>query len=207
VESVVEEFRQGMPATATGTLRNCMKVKSSDHFQTPPERVLPLLPHLRPSWTLWECAEGRGNLSRALRGHGFRVIGSDLAQAYAFRSWNPAEPYDAVVTTPPYTLKDEFLARCYELGRPFALLLPLAALGEKKRLALYRRHGIQLVMPHERIYFETPSGDGSGAWFFTAWFLGYFNLARDLNFWSPDGAAQESHAPQLPRVGHNWLSE
>lgn len=85
------------------------------------------------------------------------------------------------------SLKDKFLARCYELKKPFALLMPLTALEGKKRGELYRKYGIQLIIPNKRINFETPSGDGSGAWFQASWFTWGLNLPKDLMFVKLDG--------------------
>ena len=90
--------------------------------------------------------------------------------------------YDCIVTNPPYSLKEEFLKRCYELGKPFALLMPLTALESEKRQKLYRKYGIQLIIPNKRFNFETPSGKGGGSWFATAWFTWGLNLPKDLMF-------------------------
>ena len=38
---------------------------------------------------------------------------------------NKPVQFDCIITNPPFSLKQEFLQRCYELGKPFALLLPL----------------------------------------------------------------------------------
>ena len=47
---------------------------------------------------------------------------------------------------------------------------------------LYKKYGIQLIIPNKRINFETPSGKGSGSWFATAWFCFGLNLPKDLMF-------------------------
>lgn len=60
--------------------------------------------------------------------------------------------------------------------------MPLTALEGKRRGALYKKHGIQLIIPNKRFNFETPSGKGSGSWFATAWFCGNMNLPKDLMF-------------------------
>ena len=60
--------------------------------------------------------------------------------------------------------------------------MPLTALEGKKRGELYRKYGIQLIIPNKRINFETPSGKGSGAWFQVAWFCWKLNLPKDLMF-------------------------
>ena len=129
-------------------------------------------------WLIFECAWGKGNLFRFLKEEGFKVIGSD--KEFDFLKNN--RECDCIVTNPPYSKKDAFIERCYQLNKPFALLMPLTALEGKKRGALYKRYGIQMIIPNKRINFETPSGKGSGAWFQTAWFCYKLNLPKDLMF-------------------------
>lgn len=157
-----------------------MKNNASDEFQTPEVAIRCLLPYLKPEWHIWECAWGGGSLARHLEHAGYMIYGDanwDFLTSEV-SSWK----FDCIVTNPPYTLKDKFLAHCYELGNPFALLMPLSALEGKKRGAMYREHGIQLLIPNKRINFITPTGEGSGSWFQTAWFTWKLNLPKDLMF-------------------------
>jgi len=161
-----------------------MKIGNADDFQTPPIALQPLYPYLKKDWTIWECAEGKGNLTSALIGAGFKVIGSDILNGQDFlngslRTFKPKE-YDCIVTNPPYSLKEQFLERCYELENPFALLLPLTTFEGIKRQKLFREHGVQVIFFNKRINFETPSGSGSGSWFATAWFTHGLNLPKDF---------------------------
>jgi len=162
-----------------------MKNNASDEFQTPEVAIRCLLPYLNKSWHIWECAWGNGCLAHHLEAAGYLVFGEFGNPFYDFLKCD-FRTYDCIVTNPPYSLKDEFLAHCYELGKPFALLLPLTALEGKKRGALYREHGIQLIIPNKRITFITPTGKsektGSSAWYQTAWFTWKFNLPKDLMF-------------------------
>jgi len=150
----------------------------SDEYQTPKEALDILLPYLKKKWIIWECAWGKGSLVKHLQEKGFKVIGDyrDFIKGYDNTG------YDCIVTNPPYSKKDEFLQRCYELGKPFALLMPLTALEGKKRGYLYRKYGIQLIIPNKRINFITSSGKGRGAWFQVAWFCWNLNLPKELNF-------------------------
>ena len=164
-----------------------MRNGSPDDFQTPPEALEPLIPYLNKDWTIWECAVGKGNLFKALKDKGFEVLGSDI---------NSEEPYsidflkeknlvwemDCIVTNPPFSLKQEFLERCYELQKPFALLLPLTTFETAKRQNLFKKYGLQIIFFDKRINFETPSGKGSGSWFATAWFCWGLNLPKDMMF-------------------------
>ena len=159
-----------------------MKKGSPDDFQTPPIALQPLIPFLNKEWTIWECATGKGNLSRELMKKGFEVIETDILGGNFDFLTQKAEQFDCIITNPPYSLKEKFLERCYELRVPFALLMPLTALESEKRQKLFRKHGIQLIIPNKRFNFETPSGKGSGSWFATAWFTWGLNLPNDLNF-------------------------
>ena len=150
----------------------------SDEMQTPKEAIHCLLPYLKKEWIIWECAWGKGSLAKHFRNKGFEVIGDNRD----FIKDKPMLTHQIIITNPPYSKKEEFLQRCYELGKPFALLLPLTALEGKKRGELYRKYGIQLIIPNKRINFITPSGKGSGSWFATAWFTWKLNLPQQLNF-------------------------
>jgi hypothetical protein len=93
----------------------------------------------------------------------------------------PSEKWEAIVTNPPYSIKNEFIARAYELGKPFAFLVPYAALETPFRQGLYKKHGVQCLFLDHRINFETPSGQGSGSWFPVMW-LTWKLLPKQLMF-------------------------
>lgn len=174
----------------------------SDDFQTPGVALQPLLPFLKKEWTIWECAEGKGNLSQSLWGHGFAVVGSDILpgdfpgtssfntqtkKSYEhftecnFLTWQP-ERFDCIITNPPFSLKDEFIERAYQLGKPFAFLLPLTTFEGRKRQKLFAEHGVEVLFFNKRINFQTPSGKDGGSWFMTAWFTHGLNIGKQINF-------------------------
>ena len=148
----------------------------SDQFQTPPQAVDILVPYLKPQWIIWECAWGQGKLANHLIKRGFNVVGDGSD----FLTSSPQG--DCIVTNPPYSIKDKFIARCYELRMPFALLLPITALEGKFRQSYYSKYGLQLLLPNKRFNFETPSGEGSGSWFATAWFTNGLQLPSQITF-------------------------
>lgn len=158
-----------------------MRQGSSDDFQTPPEALYPLIPFLKKEWTIWEPAAGEGNLVKELERLKFNVVFSDIMDGHDFLLWTPPQ-FDCIITNPPYTLKQDFLERCYKLKKPFALLLPLTTFETPKRQQLFRDNGVQVLFFDKRINFTTPSKSGGGAWFATAWFTWGLDLPRDLNF-------------------------
>jgi hypothetical protein len=153
----------------------------SDEFGTPKEAIRPLLPYLKRDWIIWECAWGKGSLAKHFEEEGFNVVGNNnddfLDGLDVYR-----DKFNCIVTNPPYSKKEEFLRTAFKIGKPFAFLMPLTTLEGKKRGELFRKHGIQLIIPNKRFNFETPSGKGSGSWFATAWFCYGLNLPKDLNF-------------------------
>lgn len=169
-----------------------------DDFQTDPDALEPLLPFLPHPGPIWECAAGHGRLAARLRERGFSVVESDLNPRLNgtvqggrdFLSWKPPD-FAAIVTNPPFSLKGDFLARCYALGRPFALLLPLTTFESRVRQALFREHGVEVIFLPKRVDFVTPSGLVGGSWFAVAWFTWGLGVGRELTFWeAPTASAQ-----------------
>mgnify|MGYP001598549871 CR=1 FL=1 len=158
-----------------------LKIQSAgrpDNFQTPKCAIDILIPFIKKEWDIWEPAWGKGNLFNFLKEEGYNIIGSDVE----FDFLTGYKECDCIITNPPYSIKDKFISRCYELKKPFALLMPLTALEGQKRQYCYKKYGLQLIIPNKRINFETPSGKGKGAWFMTAWFCWGLNLPQQLNF-------------------------
>lgn len=160
-----------------------MKQGSPDDFQTPKYALYPLLPYLKKDWIIWECACGDGNLVKEFERLGYKVVGTDIKQGqeYDFR-YSKFEQFDVIVTNPPFSFKDEFLTRCYELGKPFALLLPLTAFEGKIRQSLFKKYGVQVIFFDRRVNFKTPSGKESHCWFMSGWFTNGLNLEKDMLF-------------------------
>jgi hypothetical protein len=141
-----------------------------DTFITPSYAVKPLLPYLLGSQSrplsVWEPTdpEGKHNITQELQKAGHKVFPTGLPKL-DFLTQETRAHYDIIVTNPPYSLKDEFLARAYELDIPFAFLLPLTALEGVERGKLFRRNGLEVLVLDRRVEFT-----GKSVWFATAWF-------------------------------------
>jgi hypothetical protein len=154
---------------------------SPDDFQTPPEALEPLLPYIPKDWVVWECAQGKGWLTEYMLEKGYAVIGTDILEGYDYRMWQPPQ-WDIAITNPPYAIKQQFLERAYMLGKPFAFLLPLITFETEKRQRLFRDYGLEVIFLPKRINFRTPSGNGTGSWFATAWFTNGLNIGQQMTF-------------------------
>jgi|GEM_PF-1811276 len=164
-----------------------LKQGSPNDFQTPPEALKPLLPFLKKGMKIWECASGKGNLTKELKKLGFDVVSTDIINGKDFLKYEPND-YDVIITNPPFSLKQEFLERAYQLKKPFAFLLPLTTFESKKRQDLFDENGIEVIMVDKRINFETPNGKGDGSWFATAWFTNGLKIGNQLTFSTLNGA-------------------
>jgi len=153
--------------------------KGNDVF-TPEIAIKPLLPFLKKDLIIWDCAFGSGRLAEHFNKYGFNVLG---LTNYNFlqKDSESIGNFDVIITNPPYQFKDKFLKRAFEIGKPFAFLLPLTTLEGIKRGKMFKNNGIQMIIPNRRINFEIPSGKKS-SWFATAWFCWKLNLPKDLNF-------------------------
>ena len=166
----------------------------TDHFQTPPHAIDPIVSYLKREWRLWEPACGAGSMVTTLQSHGFCVIGTDIMTGHDFTQFDlfaPAQPeFDCIVTNPPYSIKDHVLERCYAIRKPFALLLPITALEGQRRQALYRKHGVEVVFMDKRINYRPPSGKGGGAWFSSIWVTHGLGIGAQMTFWQQEKRRQ-----------------
>jgi len=127
----------------------------------------------------WEpcCTGGRSGVADALEKNGCVVIRTE-EKDFDFLTDDMVLPYDVIVTNPPYSQKDAFIKRCYELGKPWAMLMPLTALEGVGRGRMFREHGLELLVLDRRVQFQQGK---KGVWFNTSWFC-HGILPRPLMF-------------------------
>lgn len=143
-----------------------------DRCQTPAYALDPLLPYLSPAWTLWEPACGEGLITAHLWEKGFRHLeASDILTGQNFFTYQPAA-WDVQVTNPPYSIKFPWIKRSYELGKPFALLVPVETIGAQQCQRLMAQYGAEIMLLDRRINFKMPhkGWHGSAAQFPVLWF-------------------------------------
>lgn len=161
-----------------------------DACQTPAYAIDPLLPYLPEGWNIWEPAEGEGLLVEALYDSGFHVIPGDILTGKNFFDYEP-DQWDCLITNPPFSIKYQWIGRCYQLGKPFALLLPVETLGAMSAQVPFEEFGIEVIFVRPRINFKMPNkGWDSSAQFPTAWFTWGLNIGQQMTFAkvAPDNA-------------------
>lgn len=158
-----------------------------NELYTPAEAVECLVNYLNFSSvnTVWCPADKKyeSQIDFVLRRNGYHTMCSHISDGHDFLKDRllTQKDYDAIITNPPYTLKNEFLKRCIDLNKPFALLLPLTALGGVKRSKMFKLIDLQLIIPDKRINFKGGKNK-KNVWFHTCWFTFGLNLPKQLNF-------------------------
>ena len=109
---------------------------------------------------------------RVLRKAGFYVLFSHVSDGKDFFNYTPKH-YDAIVSNPPFSKKDDILKRCYDLGKPFALLLPQNSLQSQFRTKLFITYDLEYLGFDKRVCFYT-WGNLKGIEFSNHFASGYF---------------------------------
>lgn len=184
------------PATPTESQPN-------DRCQTPPYALEPILPYLQWSAesTIWEPAAGEGLIVEALYTAGWkeeRVIASDILTGQNFFDTDP-QRWDIIVTNPPYSLKLEWLERCYALGRPFALLVPGEFLFTGGAYELTKAHGFEMMILDSRVDFKMPNRGWDGTANYPTFWLTW-NLLPQKVMYGSIKAAKKAFKAELGMV-------
>lgn len=135
-----------------------------DTFQTPSYAIRLLIPFIPKNIThVWECAAGGGIISRNLEKSGYTVFESDIwydrdgITPYNFVNDMPRTDIDsryAIITNPPFSIKDMFVERCFDYGRPFALLINA---DYSNQSIDWVKRGCEKIIPTSRIAYITPN--------------------------------------------------
>lgn len=160
-----------LKAGLTTTSKTPNSVQVRDTFQTPNYAVDLLVPFIpKEIQVVWECAAGeRRIVKRLLEVSHLDVIASDIRPLYGVREHNfinPSSSVDhpgeleimegrvAIITNPPFSVKDLFIEKAFEYDVPFAFLINADYSG--KTIDWIRR-GCQKIIPTSRIAYITPN--------------------------------------------------
>ncbi|KAJ3159854.1 hypothetical protein HDU88_008422 [Geranomyces variabilis] len=152
----------------------------NDLYWTPVEALDPIRKYLTPYRKIWEPASGKLHIVNWLRSEGFQVEASDIIQdaGHDFLA-TPLRDCEAIVTNPPFSLKCEFMQKCYEHGKPFALLVPLNALETQRMRAILQDKTFSILMPKRNIDYILegfPPEKKSKAFFYSVWICNFPGL-------------------------------
>ena len=155
----------------------CDRTAKGDEVYTPFYAVEPILEFIPKDKTIW-CPfdEEWSAFVQLLKEKGFNVVNSCLSKGGDFFEFQPKE-WDIIVSNPPFSKKDKVLKRVYELGKPFALLLPIQSLQSEESFK-YLSQGCEILCFDKRIDYHTngnmedySTGNSFASAYFCRWLL------------------------------------
>ncbi len=136
-----------------------------DQYWTLPHSIDPLMDfldvHLDKDTTLiWEPCFGEGGIANPLKAAGFQVVCTDLytmdeklsfvdftdETGVKFEACPVPRGVTHIVTNPPFSIKNQFIKRFYELGLPTFVIMPIDILGTKRDLKMLKENGFNLFL-------------------------------------------------------------
>lgn len=126
----------------------------TDFYPTPPNVTKALINFLKipKGETVWECACGEGHMSKAILDMGYNVISTELNETgygengVDFLNCEPRE-CSWIITNPPFKNSVQFIDRCIELNKPFALLLKSQYWHAKNKTEIFKKHKPKYILP------------------------------------------------------------
>ena len=131
-----------MISLSTAVGRAPLRDRRNDLYETPECATRALLHIERLPRRIWEPAAGRGAIVRVLRAHGHEVVASDLIdygeQTHFSRrdfllEHKAPQGCECILTNPPFSLAEEFVAHALDLCPRVIMLLRLAFLESERR--------------------------------------------------------------------------
>lgn len=168
---------------------NSSRTAEGDEVYTPFYAVEPLLEFVGKDKTIW-CPfdEEWSAFVQTFRSNGNKVINTHLESGQDFFTYEPKEDYDLIISNPPFSKKDEILERLYKLGKPFCMLLPANSIQSKRRVKLFSKYGLELLVFDTRVDYHTrgnfkdyTKGNHFGSAYFCKDFLAEKLIFRTLN--------------------------
>ncbi len=124
-----------------------------DLYETPSCATEALLGAENIPHTIWECAAGRGAVVKVLRDRGLAVIASDIIQrdfplhfvADFLAQTKAPVGCDCILTNPPFSLINEFIAHALDLAPRVIVLAPLGLMASERRTEIMERRGLARI--------------------------------------------------------------
>lgn len=148
-----------------------------DEYYTPQLLVQAIIPYIRKDAVVWCPFDSEhSEFVIALRENGNKVLYSHIWYGQDFFEYMPQEPFDYIISNPPFTRKLEVLQRLYEISKPFAMVMGLPILNYQEVGSFFLDKELQLLIVDKKVSF-----DGNTASFNNSYFC-YDLLPKDIIF-------------------------
>lgn len=130
---------------------------NNDEMYTPEYAVKPILKYIPKSifesiWCPFDTEDS--NFVKLIREAWYNVIASHIDNWQDFYNYEPEEPWDIIISNPPFTNKREIFERALSFGKPICLLMTLTWLNDSAPKQLFMEKDLQLLMFDKRIQYS-----------------------------------------------------
>jgi len=145
---------------------NSRSFNKKDEYYTPALMVYPIIDYLIPRSTIW-CPfdTEKSEFVKVFTSTGFRVIYSHIWLGQDFFDYEPSEPYDYIISNPPFTKKIEVLNRLFQLDKPFAMILGLPILNYQTVSGFYVGKNLDMLIFDKKVSFNGKTSNFACAYF------------------------------------------
>jgi hypothetical protein len=154
-------------------------------YYTPESALQIIEPYIKDFKCIWDPASGIEHqpVKDYFESKGHRVVVSDIYMGTDndFLTCKTKKRYDIIITTPPYSLRKDFIKRAIELRKPFAFLVPLNVLDSKTIRGFVKEYKISLIFPQDTVNFYSPDDSKSVKQLpYSIWIIGGVARLPDL---------------------------
>jgi len=150
-----------------------LKFKDDD-YETPKKILEMLLPYIKKYKKIYDPFYCAGRVKQYWEELG-KICYNEKLDAF---NREPPSDFDIIISNIPFSIKEKTMELFFKLGKPFIILMPIAAMGSKWINKYFDK--LQFIIPHKRLHFSKNGELGKGSWFDTCFYCYGLNLEKDI---------------------------
>ena len=148
------ETRKRRVETMTTSQSILYSAGSNDECLTPAYGVEPIIKYIPDGWVVWCPFDKPDSWFVRLISRTHQVIRSHIDDGQDFYTYEPDQPWDCIISNPPFTKKRQIFERALSFYKPFGLLMTNVWLNDSAPMQLFADRDLQLLMFEQRIKYE-----------------------------------------------------
>ena len=162
-----------------------IKKANTDEWYTTENNVRLILPWLEKTdykKILCPFDTKESNFVKVLQRGGYQVTYGHIKTGQDFFDQDLSK-FDAVISNPPFSIRDDIFARLYEYNIPFALIMNLNGIFDsKKRYNIFKQNNFEILVPRGRMKFFNDNNMGMNSPNFQSVYICNGFLPRQIIF-------------------------
>ena len=129
----------------------------NDEYYTPEYAIKPILEYAKNYKRIWTPFDtDKSNFVKMFKNAGLDVVYTHINYGMDFFKCSVPPGCDCIISNPPYSLKNEVLARLFNIGLPFAMLMGVVGMFESQtRFNMFKNNQFEIMYLNKRVsYFK-----------------------------------------------------